>query len=251
MLNPKATRKAIKGKAPAPKPKKIKRSSAANALTMASLRSSDNEEDPVEAKKKKRPAASLDKEKKEKAYMPKLNSCPFALLIALYLACGEDEDNWRGVGLTKEQLAKKGQKFTSTDMMTNVKPNAKANFGYSGVSSIKTLVEKGLMVKKGRAPVNHYLTGKGVIAGRKCAEEKGEDLWPLPGDLEDESEEERPKKKAKTASKEKGKGKAKAVESESEEEARPAPKKQPIASTSRVPAAAVEEESNDEEGMSM
>ena len=95
------------------------------------------------------------KEKKEKAYMPKLNSCPFAILIAAYLACGQDEENWRSVGLTKEELAKKGQKYTSTDMMNNVKPTAGANFGYTGVSCIRTLVEKGLMIKKGKAPVLH------------------------------------------------------------------------------------------------
>lgn len=190
--------------------------------------------------------------KGKKPYAPKLNSCPYAVLIALYLACGEDAENWRTVGMEKEELAKQAQKFTTTDMMAKVQPKGdKSGWGYSGLSCIKTLVEKNMVRKKGRQPVLHYLTDAGLRVARECTKRAVQEVWALPDELdeegqEEEKEDERPKKKAKAVVASLGKGKKKAVASEEEsEEERPVPKK-PRASTSRLPAA-VDEDSNDEE----
>jgi len=239
--------------------------SVANNQKYITMNPSDESESGIAPppKKVKKPSNAAEKEKEtksKKAYTPQLNSTPYAILVALYVECGDDPANWRETGLSAEDLIKKGQPFTTTDMMTKVRPAAfgtggKSGASYNGVSCLKTLVEKGMVKKKGRKPVLVYLTDRGLPVARQGAMTEGQDLWPLPTDLVEgvagsADEDERPKKKAKTTTAaEKGKGKKKAVtEDDDSEEERPAKKQktQPRASTSRLPAAAEEEESGDE-----
>ena len=61
--------------------------------------------------------ASGGSSKRPKAYVPKLKSAPYAFLVALYNACGEDIDNWSKVTIAKTDLAVVAQPFTSTDIL--------------------------------------------------------------------------------------------------------------------------------------
>ncbi|XP_057837987.2 crossover junction endonuclease MUS81 isoform X1 [Cryptomeria japonica] len=114
-------------------------------------------------------------------YLPQKSSAPYAILIALYSFCMVN----RGTQNEKEYMLKQelidAAEASGLSKLAIGPSKSSANPGrfgnqpkewYSGWSSMKTLIAKGLVVKSS-CPAKYMLTEEGKITGKECLERSG------------------------------------------------------------------------------
>lgn len=107
-------------------------------------------------------------------YVPKKNSAPYAILITLYRAAQTGKEY-----MMKQELIDAAEASGLSHMP--IEPNkgvvpprfgAGPQFSYSGWSSMKTLVDRSLVVKK-NCPAKYMLTDEGKRTAEECLERSG------------------------------------------------------------------------------
>lgn len=107
------------------------------------------------------PGQAAMKKKKENTYIPPPKSGAYAILVALYMA----ETNEHLMTLNKQQLQDYAQNYCSSSM-TKSKPNS----FYTAWSSIKTLIDKGLVDRQISKNSVYSLTYQGRDLAKKLVE---------------------------------------------------------------------------------
>ncbi|CAL4959479.1 unnamed protein product [Urochloa decumbens] len=119
------------------------------------------------------PSAKGKKTRGPKSYLPRKNSAAYAILITLYRAKMEGKEF-----MIKQELIDAAEASgLSRDAIGPNKSKAKQSYGkdwYTGWSCMKTLVDKGLVIKR-RSPAEYLLTGEGENTARDCLSRSGLD----------------------------------------------------------------------------
>lgn len=93
-------------------------------------------------------------------YIPQHGSGAYAILMALYTSLPDENYSF---SLSKEDIINMGKPFSNTSF---IKPDPGSY--YTAWSSMKTLIEKGLVIKKGR-PIRYSLTEVGYSLSKSIA----------------------------------------------------------------------------------
>ncbi|CAL4945570.1 unnamed protein product [Urochloa decumbens] len=119
------------------------------------------------------PSAKGKKTRGPKSYLPRKNSAAYAILITLYRAKMKGKEFM----LKQELIDAAEASGLSRDAIGPNKSKAKQSYGkdwYTGWSCMKTLVDKGLVIKR-RSPAEYLLTGEGENTARDCLSRSGLD----------------------------------------------------------------------------
>ncbi|ODM90547.1 Crossover junction endonuclease MUS81 [Orchesella cincta] len=102
---------------------------------------------------------------KQKQYLPVFRSGAYAILLALL-----DKDNQSGYRgfMTKSELQQEAQIYCDASM---TKPDSQKNSHYTAWNSMKLLITKELVVRRGGNPVQFYLTIEGRNLARKLQQD--------------------------------------------------------------------------------
>ncbi|GAA6043817.1 hypothetical protein JCM8097_002064 [Rhodosporidiobolus ruineniae] len=112
-----------------------------------------------------------EKEKKAREYIPRKESGPYAILLALYRCASFDErEQWT----TKQRIMDVGQEYSATPFETGTAVRSGtvqggAGYTYSAWSSMKTLTAKDLVVTDNKRPAKYALTPSGYSLAEKLA----------------------------------------------------------------------------------
>ncbi|XP_059072073.1 crossover junction endonuclease MUS81 isoform X2 [Cryptomeria japonica] len=108
-------------------------------------------------------------------YLPQKSSAPYAILIALYRGTQNEKEYMLKQELIDAAEASGLSKLAIGPSKSSANPGRFGNQPkewYSGWSSMKTLIAKGLVVKSS-SPAKYMLTEEGKITGKECLERSG------------------------------------------------------------------------------